>query len=483
MTPAHSHAAAPPAAPPAALRGEGLASAGETALAPSRSLFKRTLAVFFGAALAVWLALMVNEVYDVKVVQARNGQAWNRVWAEHVALQLRHGAGTAHLAELERLRAAEWQQMGYAPPTILLQVLQDGVLVHEFASPDIGRRKPPRPEQQASDSDWLYVELTLPEQRLRIRRWQEVPGDWHFGLQGLTYYSRPLFLSLPLLALTAWLVLRLGYRPLRRVSQQIATRSPTRLQPLSPSPYVELAPLVDAVNALLAALREHQDRQRDFLLNAAHGLKTPLAVIQANADTLASDDPTRREASRQRLADGVRQAGHMVHQVLSLARSEADPHTLERREVDLVGLLRDRIVLAADLALRRGIEIELQAPEACVLPLHRETMGSLIDNLLDNAVKYSPAQSRVVVELHADADVVRLAVTDQGPGVPEALRSKVFERFYRPPDQDVPGSGLGLTIVERAAAQHAAQVSLRDGFDGRGLRVELRLPVKPSPAT
>lgn len=419
---------------------------------------------------------MANEVYYVKVVQARNGQAWNQVWAEHVLLQLRHGAGTSALAELERLRSEEWQHMGYDPPTILLQVLRDGQLVHEFASPDIGRRKRPDPAQQASDADWLYVELALPEQRVRVRRWQEVPGDWHFGLEGLTYYSRPFFLSLPVLALTAWLVLRLGFRPLRRVSQQIADRTPAHLTPLPPSPYVELAPLVDAVNALLARLREHQEGQRDFLLNAAHGLKTPLAVIQANADTLASDDAARREAARQRLEEGVRRAGHMVHQVLSLARSEADPHTLDRREVDLVALLRDRIVLAADLAQRRGIEVELLAPDTCMLPLHRETMGSLIDNLLDNAVKYSPTGSRVEVALQADEGAVLVAVTDQGPGIPPALRAKVFERFYRPPDQDVPGSGLGLTIVERAAAQHAAQVTLGDGLDGRGLRVELRLP-------
>lgn len=443
---------------------------------PTRSLFKRTLAVFFGAALAVWLALMINEVYYVKVVQARNGQAWNRVWAEHVLLQFRQGAGTTNLAELERLRAQEWQQMGYEPPTILLQVLRDNALVHEHASPDIGRRKPPDPAQRESDGDWLYVELELPEQQLRVRRWQEVPGDWHFGLEGLTYYSRPFFLSLPVLALTAWLVLRLGFRPLRRVGKQIGGRAPGNLTPLPPSPYVELAPVVDAVNALLARLREHQERQRDMLLNAAHGLKTPLAVIQANADTLASDDAGRREAARQRLADGVRQAGHMVHQVLSLARSEADPTTLERREVDLVGLLRDRIVLAADLAQRRGIEVELLAPEDCVLPVYRETMGSLIDNLLDNAVKYSPAGSRVIVELRADDDAVRMAVTDPGPGIPAALRSKVFERFYRPPEQDVPGSGLGLTIVQSAATQHAAEVTLTDGFDGRGLRVEVRLP-------
>jgi len=456
--------------------------------APRRSLFKRTLAVFFGMALAAWCALMVSEVYDVKVVQARNGQAWNHVWAEHVLLQLQAWGDDpvrlqAGLQALENLRAQEWHEMGYAPPTIQLQVLRDGQLLHQFASPDIGRRKAPNPAQHASDGDWLYVELALPEQRLQVRRWQEVPGDWHFGLRGLAYYSRPFFLSLPVLMLTAWLILRLGFAPLRRVGQQIGGRSPNHLTALPPSPYVELAPVVDAVNGLLAQLREHRERERDFLLNAAHGLKTPLAVIQANADTLqGGGDATRAAAARQRLADGVRQAGHMVHQVLSLARSEADPLTLERREVDIVGLLRDRIVLAADLAQRRGIDIELIAPAEALLTMHRETMGSLIDNLLDNAVKYSPPGGRVVVELRCeddDGDACCLSVADTGPGIEPALRHKVFERFYRLPDQDVPGSGLGLTIVERAAAQHAAQVRLDEGCDGRGLRVEVRLPRRP----
>jgi len=451
-----------------------------TRAAPSRSLFKRTLAVFFGAALAVWCALMINEVYYVKVVQARNGQAWNHVWAEHVLQQFRQGAGAGQLDHLEHLRSQEWHEMGYEPPTILLQVLQDGRLVHQFASPDIGRRKPPDPAQRASNRDWLYVELELPERGVKVRRWQEVAGDWHFSLDGLTYYSRPVFLSLPLLAFIAWLVLRLGFAPLRQVGRQIASRTPGHLSPLSPSPYVELAPVVDAVNALLAQLREHQARQHDVLINTAHGLKTPLAVIQANAETLASADPQRREAARERLTEGVRRAGHMVHQVLSLARSEVDPQTLERRRIDLVDLLRDRMVLAADLAQHRGIEIELRAPSACALVLHRETMGALIDNLLDNAVKYSPSGSRVIVELLADAGPVRIVVTDQGPGIPVPLRGKVFERFYRPPDQDVPGSGLGLTIVAGAAAQHDAEVVLSDGPGGRGLRVEVRLPQAPA---
>ncbi|MEJ6000902.1 ATP-binding protein [Paucibacter soli] len=440
----------------------------------SKSLFKRALLAFYAVVLGAWCAMLASEVYDVKVVQARNGQAWNQVWAEHVRLQARLWADQparlqAVLAELERLRAQEWQQMGYEPPIILLQVWRGGALIHRFASPAIARRPPPDETLHASDPAWLYVELADAGQGLLIRRWQEVPGDWHLGLNGLAYYARPLFYSLPLVMGLAWLLLRRGFRPLRRIGRQIAQRSAQDLAPLPASPYVELAPVVDGVNTLLLQLRERQQREREFLLDAAHELKTPLAVIQLNAEALAAAaDAPRAAAARARLDEGVRRATHTVHQLLSLSRSAGDGRP-EPRELDLVTLARDRIVLASQLARQRGIEIELHAPEQALLPMHRESMAALIDNLLDNAVKYAPAGSRVEVAIGAAAPGLTLSVSDQGPGIPAALRAKVFERFFRLPDQDQPGSGLGLAIVERAATLHGASVQLDDGPDGRGL--------------
>ncbi|MFN5048053.1 sensor histidine kinase [Roseateles sp.] len=449
--------------------------------APSKSLFKRALFSFYAVLLAAWLGMLASEVHDVKVVQARNGQAWNQVWAEHVRLQARLWAQEPQkfqevLAELERLRAQEWRQMGYEPPIILLQVWRGGELLHRFASPEIARRPPPDEMRHAPDAAWLYVELSEPSQDLLVRRWQEVPGDWHFGLNGLAYYTRPLFYSVPLLMLLAWLLLRRGFRPLRRIGPQIANRSPQDLRALPPSAYVELAPVVEGVNSLLAQLRERQQREREFLLDAAHELKTPMAVIRLNAEALAgSRDPQEADAARQRLDEGVQRATHTVHQLLSLSRSSADIE-LERRELDLVGLTRDRIVLASQLALKRRIDIELKSPDALHLYLHRESMASLIDNLLDNAIKYSPAGSQIMVSLSQDDGAVYLRVCDQGPGIPEPLREKVFERFYRLPDQDQAGSGLGLAIVERAAARHGARVTLEAGDRGQGLCATLRMP-------
>jgi len=162
-----------------------------------------------------------------------------------------------------------------------------------------------------------------------------------------------------------------------------------------------------------------------------------------------------------------------VHQLLALARSGADRDNAALQEMDLVELVCDRLALAGQLARPRGIEIELHAPQRCMLPLHRESMASLVDNLVSNAVKYSHDGGRVSVCIVEEAGRVSLIVGDQGPGIPAELHAKVFERFFRLPGQDQPGSGLGLAIAERAALRNRGGIALSAGANGMGLRVTL----------
>ena len=460
-------------------------SAASAAAPPKhRSLLRRTFGYFSAVLLLVWCALMVREIYDIKVVHARNGQAWNRVWAEHVRLQCELWAAEPErlgqvLQELERLRTQEWDEMGYEPPVIALQVWHQGRLIFHQPASGLGpTRQPPNEKLHASDDHWLYVAAQAPAQGVLVHRWQEMPGDWHFSIQGLSHYARPLFYSLPLMLLVAWLLLRIGLEPLRRIGEQIGQRSAKDLAPLPPTPFTELSPVVQGVNELMARLQERLAREREFLLDAAHELKTPLAVMQLNAEALQSKvaGPA-RDAAGLRLLEGVRRASHTVHQLLALARSGADQEDLDIEAHDLVALVRDRIALASLLALPRGIEIELHAPEHCALPMHRESLAALVDNLVDNAVKYSPDGSLIRVDILPAVppdSPLRLRVSDPGPGIPVDLHAKVFERFYRMPGQSQPGSGLGLAIVERAAARHGARVSLSEAAPEGGLCVELR---------
>jgi two-component system sensor histidine kinase QseC len=300
----------------------------------------------------------------------------------------------------------------------------------------------------------------------------EVIGEWLLQVSSIGYYLEPLLFSLPLLLIPAFFIIRVGLRPLKTIVGEIEERSATDLSPLAPSPYRELSSLVTSVNRLMERLTERLEREKEFLLDAAHELKTPLSIIQVNADSLNNSlTPQRQQEATEGLRQGVGRATHTVHQLLALARSDSDRDNADLQDIDLVELVRDRMAQAVQLATLRGIELELHSPEACHLPLNRESMASLLDNVISNAIKYSPSDSPVLVSVKQAEGKVELTVADQGPGIPPELRQKVFERFFRLPGQDQPGSGLGLAIAERAASRNNGKISLCAGERGAGLTV------------
>lgn len=451
-----------------------------------RSLFGRSVGALFAVLFLTWLVLVARELIDIGVLQVRNGQAENALWAGLALDRARETADQPQalqqaLETLDTLRDQEWRQKGHRPPFRLMQVLQRDQLLIELKPDLMGRdRVLPQEARAGEDSAWLFVEQRDDARGLVVRRWQERPGDWHFSLDGLSYYARPLLYGLPLLVLPLWLLFRLGFAPLRRMGALISQRSAQDLTPLPPTPYKELEPLVNAVNSLMWRLQQRMDREHEFLMDAAHELKTPLAVVQLGAEALDQGDTQAREEARERLRLGVQRATHTVHQLLALARSGADSLDLSKSHHDLVDLVRERIALSSGLAVQRRIELELVAPEHLEMWLNRESMGSLVDNLVDNAIKYSPDGAHVTVSLDAtdddEAAAILLRVSDQGPGIPPALRERVFERFVRLDGSRCHGSGLGLTIVERAAGQHGATVQLLDGPGGVGTTVEVRFP-------
>lgn len=451
-----------------------------------RTLFGRMWLGFAGALLLVWLALLGREVYDVLVGQKYYATAENHLFARSTLslAQLLHDRRPqlqAALEEAEQQRERFWAEKGFDPPAYRVQVLVGGQSIY-----DTTRRSALAVERMGSSTasptpserpGWLYAEFKSPDSAVQVRRWQEIPGGWHFSINGLSYYARPLLFTLPLLLLPAWLVLRMGLRPLRSMGRDIARRPETDLSPLPPSPYAELSPVVQAVNRLMARLELRLNREREFLVDAAHELKTPLAVVQVNAESLlTAPDVERRQAARERLRDGVQRLSHVVNQLLSLNRSQRELQPKDRQSHDLVALTRDRITLLLALANTRRIELELQSPEEAPMLMSRECMGSLIDNLVDNAIKYTPPGGEVVVRIEQQAGALVFSVSDNGPGIPPELRKQVFERFYRMPDQAETGSGLGLSIVERTAGQHGGSVALGSGLHGRGLSVTVRLP-------
>jgi len=310
----------------------------------------------------------------------------------------------------------------------------------------------------------------------------EAGGPWQFfvTLNSHGYYLLPLLISLPFLLLPAWLSIRLAMRPWRAVAQEVAARGPHDLRPLgSRPPHGELASLVDNINALLQRVQDSAERERSFITDATHELRTPLAAMRVNVEALQAqaDDPRQQELLNGILSSNQR-AARLVGQLLQLTRNEAQ---LEARGAlspqALDELLQDRLAAMAGLAQQRGIELELQAPFAVRVTGQRESLVSLVDNLLENALKYSPRGSCVTVSLHLEHGQAVLHVSDQGPGIAPELHGRVFDRFFRAPQQEQAGSGLGLAIVASVVRQHGGTIALFRASGGQGLLVAVRLPL------
>ena len=295
-------------------------------------------------------------------------------------------------------------------------------------------------------------------------------------LSSRSFYLLPLIVSLPFLVLPAWLSVRIALRPWQRLSEEVASRRAGDLRPLTMLPVQrELRPLVLALNRLLAELSASSLRERNLIADAAHQLRTPLAALRVGVGALG-----RHQVPGELMANLVRtseRASRLVDQLLRLMRSEAahEGPSQPVTNVDIDLLLRDRLAIFDALAHAKDVELEYDGtPEAWVQG-EREDLEALIDNLVDNAIKYSPPGSVVNVVLTAPGDALRLEVLDRGPGIDEPWRERVFDRFFRAPDQAQSGSGLGLAIVRSAVTKHKGRVQLLNRGGG-GLCVQVELP-------
>ncbi|SNS40120.1 two-component system, OmpR family, sensor kinase/two-component system, OmpR family, sensor histidine kinase QseC [Noviherbaspirillum humi] len=293
---------------------------------------------------------------------------------------------------------------------------------------------------------------------------------------------RPLLLLGPLLALLIGWQVTLALRPLQRLAREVKQRDAGSLEPVAaaglPS---EIAPVAQALNALLWRLKDAFAAQRAFMADAAHELRSPLTALRVQLQLLerAPDESARRGALAQ-LHLGVERAGRLIEQLLLAARSEADS-TPAMAPVDLAELTRRVMAEAFPLAQQRRIGLDLEAPDSLVLTGDPEGLRAVVRNLFDNALRYTPEGGEVRGRLGQDETGVTLAVEDSGPGIPEEERDKVFQRFYRGQSAAPGGSGLGLSIVRSIAERHHADVRLGRSALG-GLKAEVRFPLESAAA-
>jgi two-component system sensor histidine kinase TctE len=307
----------------------------------------------------------------------------------------------------------------------------------------------------------------------------------------------PQFVILPLAVLLVWLALARGIRSLNELQQRIRRRRSEDLSPIDEHEAPEeVAPLVRAINDLLARLDQSIGAQKHFLADAAHQLKTPLAGLRTQAELAQREidagqqDPRSLKRSLQQIAHSSQRAAHMVNQLLAMARAEDKASAQRRQEVRLAKLAREVVRDFVPRAMDKHIDLGYEGPDdddgSTRMVGQPLLIRELIRNLVDNALRYTPAGGMVTVRVTSDpfGQVVVLQVEDSGPGIAEAERELVFRPFYRAIDVQAEGSGLGLAIVKEIATQHDTTVTVVDArsratapAQGPGALFTLRFPL------
>ena len=387
-------------------------------------------------------------------------------------------------AALERVRTAN-RLRGHSPFINSMQILdrRDRHLV--YASPEIAgellRGDPHHQHKQVvRGRDYDIFEVDTPRWEIVWARSIPYKPSRKFFWIVQAISADDLLVSLafafPCVLLPVWLAVAYGLRPLKQFSEHIRTRDTHDLSPVGINPrYAELAPLRASLDDLLSRLRHKIENEKALVANAAHELRTPLAVIAAQAHVLgnATTDRERRAAQHQMEAT-LERAAHLIHQLLLLERMEMAQQ--ERSVTDVAQLVRRELIQLVPAAVKRDMEVTLEAPDKLTLTLELHPLRSILQNLLDNAIRYGREGGKIGVDLRLEAGNLAITVADDGPGIEPEARARVFDRFQRGTGHEVSGSGLGLTIVQQAATRMGGTVTLTDGPDGRGCSFIVSIP-------
>jgi two-component system, OmpR family, sensor histidine kinase QseC len=446
---------------------------------PPKSLQARLLALLLSLVAVVWLAAAALTWVD----------------ARHELDELLDG----HLAQAAALLVVQQTRTGgededdaadapvlhkYAP-RVAFQVFHEGQLMMRSANagvqPMSTQSRGFLTVQLADGKQWRVFGTRGGESDVQVYVGEQMQTRSEILWAVLRGMLLPLVLALPVLALLLWWAVRQGLEPLRQLSQALGQRQPQALQPVVlahvPS---EIAPLVQALNALFGRIDAMVASERRFTADAAHELRTPIAAIRAQAQVAlgAGSDTAQRDNALQFTLAGCERATRLVDQLLTLSRLEASaaqgsaalPASLP---LDLSALVRRVAADVAPAALARQQTLELDAPQACVVQGDETLLAVLVRNLLDNAVRYSPHHARIAVQVAAQNGHTLLQVQDSGAGMSAAEIARLGERFYRVLGQEQPGSGLGWSIVQKIAVASGAQLEVARSASLGGLAVRV----------
>jgi two-component system sensor histidine kinase QseC len=442
------------------------------------SLRRRLLGLLLGGVTAAWMVTVVlsyvdahhevDELFDAQLAQV----------AQSLLALASHDPGEA-IEELGDV-AHKYQR------SMRFQIWRsDGKLVMRSKNAPESPLTATAGFSEASDDSghWRHFSQWNSERSLQV----QVSEDHHIRDELIGHIAwrllLPALFGLPLIGLWVWLATRQALSSLDGIARQIASRAPQQLQAVTPAAAPEeIRTMIEALNGLFQRVDAALESERRFTADAAHELRTPLAALQAQLQVARrARDDDERERSLSQMQNGLTRAAHLVDQMLQLARLDPESGLPVRQMIDLGQLAESVCAELGALILERRLEFELDAAPGCQVAGHAEWLRVLVRNLLDNAIRYTPAGGTVRMSVANRGGATTLAVSDNGPGIAGADRDAVLRRFHRVGDSGEPGSGLGLSIVARIAELHGAVLELADGIGRPGLTVRLSWPLTANP--
>ena len=434
------------------------------------SIRRRLLTMLLGGVLLIWSGATVVATLEIRAELQEILDKHLQQSASLLLVQAGH--------ELDEVELDAMGTPGGSAPDVVFQVWEGGrgliarssnAPLTKLAALDSGFS-----DSRLRGKSWRVFGAWDAQQRYLVQVGESAAAREHLYFEAAEYLLFPLLFALPVFGLLIWLSVGAALDPVDRIAQELAGRDSNKLTPISGEVPAEISTMVERLNNLLERVHLSLESERRFTSDAAHELRTPLAALKAQLQVAqgATDKPSREKAIVNAITAGDR-ATRLVEQLLTLARLEHDAWQSQAEPVNLHQIAVQVLAEAAPAAAEKHIQLALSGSPNARVQGHAGLLAVLLRNLVDNALRYSPAASAIEVTVSETAEGATLDVLDQGPGIPVAERELALQRFHRLGGESSSGSGLGLSIVARIVQLHNAKLELLEGADGRGLRVNI----------
>ncbi|MFW1952151.1 ATP-binding protein [Acinetobacter beijerinckii] len=331
--------------------------------------------------------------------------------------------------------------------------------------------------QETAQGKWRLYVIPLKDYQIQVSQQEKVRQAFAWELAGSMFI--PYILLLPFAILILAFIINLSLKPLDDFKTELTQRDSDGLSPIDSQEYpLELIPTIEEMNRLFERIQHAQTEQKQFIADAAHELRTPVTALNLQTKILISQLP--EHESLQNLSKGLARIQHLVTQLLALAKQDVglslvEPHTI----FVLNDVVLNCVEQLVNLAMQKEIDLGFERNDAIEMQSLESTVHSIIFNLIDNAIKYTPPQGVINIAVYSDSDnYACVQIEDSGTGIDPENYDKVLKRFYRVHHHLEVGSGLGLSIVDKATQRLGGTLNLSRSIELGGLSILVRLPKK-----